>query len=285
MIKRGSVLLSLLCCLIVAACGAGASGAPGSTSTSQASLLQIATLTPTAQMRLQSVAATPVAPTATLVPETATQEPTSTAAAESTATTAPATATAAPTEQPADTPTPVSTPTPQTVPAPPGPTQSPTPSPTTKAPPVTGSVQIVGDTTFTSWTNQALALLQNSAPTWYTQVETYLTEILQVPSGTGRITVGTKTFQAGPDTLYAPTLSPTQQLQWYAGSIVHDSCHERLYETGKQFKGKDAEIACLTDQEAALRQMSSDPFLANYVQSLIDGADDPANQYWLNPHW
>ncbi len=214
----------------------------------------------------------------------------STATTQSTATTAPATATAtattAPTEAPADTATPASTSTPQTpVPAPPGPTESPTPTPTTKAPRATGSVQIVGDSTFTSWTNQALALLQNSAPTWYTQVETYLTEILQVPTGTGRITVGSKTFQAGPDTVYAPTLSPTQQLQWYAGSIVHDSCHERLYETGKQFKGKDAEIACLTDQEAALRQMSSDPFLANYVQSLIDGADDPANQYWLNPHW
>ncbi|HEX5369513.1 MAG TPA: hypothetical protein VFY10_08875 [Dehalococcoidia bacterium] len=296
MIKRGAVLLSLLLGLAVAACGSGASGSTGSSATLQAGLgIQIATLTPAPEVRLAAVSATAsatVTPVATEPSSTATAPPASTATAESTATAAPATTTAAPTEAPSDTPAPASTPTststatPRTpVPAPPGPTETASPAPTSAAAPKAGSVQIVGDATFTSWTDQALSLLQSSAPTWYTQVDTYLTEILQVPTGTGRITVGTRTFQAGPDTVKAPTLSSAQQLQWYAGSIVHDSCHERLYETGQQFKGKDAEIACLKDQEAALRLITSDPFLPNYVQGLIDGADDPANQYWLNPHW
>jgi hypothetical protein len=40
-------------------------------------------------------------------------------------------------------------------------------------------------------------------------------------------------------------------------------------------------------QKAALELMTNNPFFANYVQGLIDGADDPANQYWnqSNRHW
>jgi hypothetical protein len=199
------------------------------------------------------------------------------------------------TEPPAATATPM----PQTpVPAPPAPSIDiePTATATASGQP-SGSPKVVGDSAFVTWTNQALALLQSKAPAWYQQVARYLDEILQVPTGTGRIHVGTKTFQAGPDTVHATMLTPaysrgiTQaqsrdlQLEWYAGSIVHDSCHERLYENGQQYMGKDAEIACLKDQKAALLQIESLSALSDYVQGLIDGADDPANQYWLNPHW
>jgi hypothetical protein len=255
--------MTLLACLVVA-CG-GASGASISTQ-SQGSLLTIATVTPTVNVHFADTARVASTATPTDVPPEPTEATQPSATPESkrpTATATPGTA----------------------VPAPPAPTATIEPTATTAPPQPGGEVQVVGTQDFVTWTNRALAMLQTNAPTWYQQVSHYLIEILQVPTGTGRITVGSRTFQAGPETAHAPTLSETQQLVWYAGAIVHDSCHERLYEAGKQFGGKQGEIACLQDQKAALLLIEPDPFLSNYVQGLIDGADDPANQYWLNPHW
>jgi hypothetical protein len=41
------------------------------------------------------------------------------------------------------------------------------------------------------------------------------------------------------------------------------------------------------DQKAALLLMDTDAGFTSYIQGLIDGADNPANQYWNNPnrHW
>jgi hypothetical protein len=165
------------------------------------------------------------------------------------------------------------------------------------APATYDGIQLVGDAGFVSWTNQALALLQTNAPTWYTQVKTYLSVILQMPTGTGRITVGTRTVQAGDETTHDSNLSPARspglsqsqslayQLAWYASVIVHESCHEREYEHGQPFSGKPGELPCLSDQEAALLLTEPGPTLSNYVQGIIDGADDPTNQYWLHPMW
>ena len=68
---------------------------------------------------------------------------------------------------------------------------------------------------------------------------------------------------------------------------MHDSCHSERYEEGLEYHGKDAEVACLTDQKAALELLDAGTYFLDYVQGFIDGADDPANSYWANPnrHW
>jgi hypothetical protein len=158
------------------------------------------------------------------------------------------------------------------------------PAPTATAIPT--SVEVRGTADFVTWTQRALDLVKRSAPEWYDQVVRSIRVITSVPAGSG-IFVQTKTFQVGNETAHAPGFNEAQQLIWYAGTIVHDSCHSRLYQEGKPHSGKAAEVACLTDQKAALLKFETSSYFSTYVQGLIDGADDPANQYWNNPnrHW
>ena len=73
---------------------------------------------------------------------------------------------------------------------------------------------------------------------------------------------------------------------WLAGTIVHDACHSRLYTDGEEYIGRDAELACLIDQLPALETMSGSAF-ESYLSFLIEGVDDPANDYSNDPnrHW
>ncbi len=97
-----------------------------------------------------------------------------------------------------------------------------------------------------------------------------------------------KRFDVGDETAHAPGYDEAN-----AAGLVrrHDrprrAPQRPLHAAAEYPSGKDAEIDCLTVQMAALQLMTDDPFFANYVQGLIDGADDPANQYWNQPnrHW
>ena len=105
-------------------------------------------------------------------------------------------------------------------------------------------------------------------------------------AGSG-IVVQEKRFKVGDITAHAPGYPPAQQLIWYAGAIVHDANHSALFSAGQPHSGKDAEVACLMVQKAALLKIETNNYFSSYVQGLIDGADDPANQYWTQPnrHW
>jgi hypothetical protein len=98
--------------------------------------------------------------------------------------------------------------------------------------------------------------------------------------------VFTKTFRVGDVTAYAPGYGPADQVVWLAGTIVHDACHSRLFAEGAEYLGRDAELACLEDQLDALLVLSGFAF-EDYIQTLIDGVDDPQNDYWTDPnrHW
>jgi hypothetical protein len=147
-------------------------------------------------------------------------------------------------------------------------------------------IVVQGSADFVDWTSRALDLIRTKAPEWHDQVTDSIDVIVSVPSGSG-IVVQTKTFRVGDQTAHAPGYNETKQLIWYAGTIVHDSCHSERYEAHLVHNGKDGEIACLMDQKAALLLMDTDAGFTSYIQSLIDGADNPANQYWNNPnrHW
>jgi hypothetical protein len=167
------------------------------------------------------------------------------------------------------------------------PQPSPTPAPTATAEPQT--IEVRGSGEFRAWTEQALELLKTRAPDHYQEVIASIRVIESIESGSGMY-VQEKRYVVGQVTAYAPGYTPERQLLWYAGTIVHDAHHSALFSRGEPHSGKQAEIACLRVQKAALEKMDSGQagrFFADYVQGLIDGADDPANQYWNQPnrHW
>ncbi len=150
---------------------------------------------------------------------------------------------------------------------------------------VAATIAILGDEPFTTQTESALELLARDAADGYAQVVSYIVTIESVVAGSG-MDVFTKTYLVGDETAFAPGFGGDDQIVWLAGTIVHDSCHSRLYSDGEEYIGRDAELACMVDQLAALESIDND-FFEEYVQDLIDGVDDPENAYWNDPnrHW
>jgi hypothetical protein len=144
-------------------------------------------------------------------------------------------------------------------------------------------VEVRGSKDFQTWTRSALDLLRSQAPSAYKDVLASIKIVEPVEAGSG-IYVDEGRFQVGRGTAYAPNYEPAEQLVWYAGTLVHDACHADLHKQGKVYDGKEGEVACLKRQKAALIQLKGGEDFAAHVQGLIDGADDPANQYWLQPH-
>lgn len=144
---------------------------------------------------------------------------------------------------------------------------------------------ISGDEAFVQHTESALSVIEAASPELYTQVYIYIDSIEAVSAGSG-MDVYTETFKVGEQTAYAPGWPADDQVKWYASTIVHDSCHSRLYDTGEEPGGRDAELECLMDQLAALQAMGH-PAFEGYVTGLIEGVDDPGNDYWNDPnrHW
>jgi hypothetical protein len=147
-------------------------------------------------------------------------------------------------------------------------------------------IAIEGDDAFVKHVQRALDLLADDAPNSYADVVGNVTRVRQVESFSG-MCYDSGTFRVGEETAYAPGHPEKAQVQWLAGTIVHDGCHRALFVAGEAPSGRDAELACLILQEKALRRIEDRPTFADYVQTLIDGVDDPANQYWNNPdrHW
>jgi hypothetical protein len=165
----------------------------------------------------------------------------------------------------------------------PRPTQAPSPTATPEA---VATIAIEGTPEFVAWTEEALELLSTLAPEWHEQVMASIETIRSVPAGSG-MDVFNKVYKVGEITAYAPGFDEDAQRVWYAGTIVHDSCHSERHEQGLSYFGRESEVACLMDQKAALLLIDTGTYFSDYVQSLIDGADDPANAYWTNPdrHW
>jgi hypothetical protein len=143
-----------------------------------------------------------------------------------------------------------------------------------------------GDERFIAHVQRALDLLAGADAESYAYVVENVTRIRQVEDVSG-MCYDTGTYRVGERTAFAPGYPEASQVVWLAGTIVHDGCHRARFVAGLKPGGKNAEIACLEVQEVALRRIDSNPFFADYVRSLIDGADDPENQYWKeeNRHW
>lgn len=94
-------------------------------------------------------------------------------------------------------------------------------------------------------------------------------------------------FQVGLATRQAGTI-------WYAGTIVHDSCHSKLYHDylsnnpsiirvpENVWTGEEVENECLNVQYDALKNIGADDNTLNYVKSMISSG------YWninYNNRW
>ncbi|MCZ6457524.1 MAG: hypothetical protein O6650_09775 [Actinobacteria bacterium] len=141
-------------------------------------------------------------------------------------------------------------------------------------------------TTTSSSTTTTVLITSTTAETTTTTLAAITIVIEAIDAGSG-MDVFTKTFLVGQETAYAPGFSRDEQVVWYAGTIVHDSCHSRLYSEGESYIGRDSELACMLDQLDALEALDRSEFFESYVQGLIDGVDDPENAYWNDPdrHW
>ena len=148
------------------------------------------------------------------------------------------------------------------------------------------TIEVLGDDSFKEWTERAMALLESEAPEAYEAVLESIDVIESVAAGSGMY-VAEKRFAVGEQTAFAPGYDESAQLVWYAGSIVHNANHSAQYARGDPHTGKEAEVECLTVQLAAMQLLTDDAFFPGYLQGLIDGADDPVNQYWNQPnrHW
>lgn len=129
----------------------------------------------------------------------------------------------------------------------------------------------------------ALKLLHDKAPGHYAVVVKYMGIIQCLASGSGmyayedppRYVVGDATRNAG-------TI-------WYAGTIVHDAGHSKLYHDYLDanpdqavptdvWTGQNAEATCLAAQADALSQIGADQATIDYVNNIIN------TQYWNIPY-
>ena len=147
-------------------------------------------------------------------------------------------------------------------------------------------ITIKGDTTCVSNTTAALNLLKKKSPESYQEVERYIGIIECVTAGSGMYPNETPPrFAVGNETRDAGTI-------WYAGAIVHDSNHSKLYNQyalahpGQQvppevWTGKQAESECIDVQYKALQDIGADAATLQYLKSTINSNYwEQQNRYW-----
>lgn len=134
-------------------------------------------------------------------------------------------------------------------------------------------IKIIGDNNCQSDTLNALQLISEKAPTHYAIVIKYIGSIECVSEGSGmfayenppRYAVGDKTRNAG--------------ITWYAGTIVHDAGHSKLYNDYKDsnesvpsdvWTGKNAESICIQAQLDAVIEMNGPQDQIDYIKKSLD---------------
>ncbi len=180
------------------------------------------------------------------------------------------------------TPVPFSTPTPKPSLVSVTPTQKPTLMPVVK--PLPTSLEIKGDEDCLKRTNEALNLIKEKAESHYNEVKKYIgiIECTERQSGMAAYENPPR-FQVGRSTYQSDTI-------WYAGTIVHDAHHSKLYHDYLQnhpseitvpyeaWGGRDSEQRCIDVQLDALQKIGADQYILDYVKDSIN------TEYWNVPY-
>lgn len=145
----------------------------------------------------------------------------------------------------------------------------------------TGEIEIVGDSDCLAKTTDALELIKEKDPKHYEYVRNYVGVIECADQGSGMFAWETPPkYKVGAATMNAGTL-------WYAGTIVHDSCHSMQYNDYlaknpntynevpmEVYYSKNSEQECLDIQYDSLIEMEAE-------QSTLDTVKNSINtNYW-----
>ncbi len=142
------------------------------------------------------------------------------------------------------------------------------------------TIKIQGDATCHQQTEAALNYLKNRAPDYFTMVEKYIGEVDCVEAGSGinafehppRFLAGRATREAG--------------TEWYAGALVHDANHSKLFNDYKKqhpldgdppasvWTGENAERLCIEVQVKALHEAGAPQWVFDSLKKSLD------SRYW-----
>lgn len=140
-------------------------------------------------------------------------------------------------------------------------------------------LSIKGDRDCIVNTNQALDLLKNKAKEYYDLVNKYIGVIDCKEQGSGMAA-----YEKPPRFIAGRATRDAGEI-WYAGSIVHDSCHSRQYNDyllksllktvpDNVWTGKNAEKECLDIQYEALKKIGASQVTLDSVRNALN------TNYW-----
>ncbi len=136
---------------------------------------------------------------------------------------------------------------------------------------VEGRPLVVGDSVFTSRTNNALNLLNEKSLSGWDVVCKYVGKIKQYHRSGMNVYAIPPTFEVGEDTFRA-------SVTWYASAIAHDAYHSKLYfeylekhgsVPHEVWTGNDAEMQCLEFQIQILEEIGAPQSEIKYAKSLV----------------
>ena len=148
-------------------------------------------------------------------------------------------------------------------------------------------ITVIGSEDFKNKTKLAFSLLSDKARNYYDMVLKYVGIIEYADEGSGiYVWENPPRYKVGKATVDAGTI-------WYAGTIVHDATHSKLYhdylathpsESVPEdiYSGEKAEAICLGVQYDALSKIGADQGTLDYVKNVIN------TRYWeihYNERW
>lgn len=134
------------------------------------------------------------------------------------------------------------------------------------------TMEIQGSAAFITRTRNVLAMLDGTQA--FADVEPYIAIIREAERSGMRAYDPKPTYEVG-----APTWQHSEL--WYAGCIVHDGYHSKLYHEAKVMRGgaepppeswtgAEAERGCLALQLRALVELGADSPLVDYVKRMLE---------------
>jgi hypothetical protein len=127
-------------------------------------------------------------------------------------------------------------------------------------------ILITGTAGYLTSMRKALELIETADPrNWY-YVRKHIRRITL--TGHAGIDIGAGRFTSG--------AGDVGEVNFLAGSLVHDAWHRELYVSGRRWQGREAEIFCLEKQNGFLTAVNAAP---------VDLETALASEYWKIDYW
>ncbi len=147
-------------------------------------------------------------------------------------------------------------------------------------------IEVVGPSDFINTTQRALSLLKNSS---YWESHVQLLEKIVEAEITGVQVQEPVTYGVDEPTWKASDI-------WYAGTIVHDAHHVKLYQEAvrdhgvenveyEMWAGVNGETLCLQVQLEVLLELKADSYIISYIQGFIENGPTYQNTPYPDRNW